>query len=143
MQRTKLDPDPCVILLPGVGLFGVGKTRRDAAIAADISEHTLRIKAVGEGLGRYEPLADADLFDMEYWSLEQAKLGKAAEKPLARQVALVTGAAGAIGVGIGLELARAGAHVVVTDLDEKGLERPASGSRRSPARSAAPPAGWT
>jgi rhamnulose-1-phosphate aldolase/alcohol dehydrogenase len=123
VQRTKLDPDPCVVLLPGVGLFGVGKTRKDAAIAADISEHTLRIKALGECLGSYEPLDDADLFDMEYWSLEQAKLGKAAEKPLARQVALVTGAAGAIGVGIGLELARAGAHVVLTDVDEKGLEK--------------------
>jgi rhamnose utilization protein RhaD (predicted bifunctional aldolase and dehydrogenase)/NAD(P)-dependent dehydrogenase (short-subunit alcohol dehydrogenase family) len=85
VQRTKLDPDPCVVLLPGVGLFGVGKTRKDAAIAADISEHTLRIKALGERL--------------------------------------VTGAAGAIGVGIGLELARAGAHVVLTDVDEKGLEK--------------------
>src|SRR5262249_1072390 len=53
---------------------------------------------------------------------EQAKLGKAAEKPLARQVALVTGAAGAIGVGISLELARAGAHVVLTDVDRAGLE---------------------
>ena len=123
VQKTKLDPDPCVVLLPGVGLFGVGKTRKDAAIAADISEHTLRIKAVAEQVGRYEPLPDGDLFDMEYWSLEQAKLGKAAEKPLSRQVALITGAAGAIGVGIALELARAGAHVVLTDVDEKGLGR--------------------
>jgi NAD(P)-dependent dehydrogenase (short-subunit alcohol dehydrogenase family) len=60
---------------------------------------------------------------MEYWSLEQAKLGKEAEKPLARQVALVTGAAGAIGVGVCLELVRAGAHVVLTDVDGEGLER--------------------
>ncbi|MFL5395546.1 MAG: SDR family NAD(P)-dependent oxidoreductase, partial [Myxococcales bacterium] len=66
---------------------------------------------------------DSDLFDMEYWSLEQAKLGKEAEKPLARQVALVTGAAGAIGVGICTELLRAGAHVVMADIDEAALER--------------------
>ncbi|MFL5412788.1 MAG: SDR family NAD(P)-dependent oxidoreductase, partial [Myxococcales bacterium] len=65
----------------------------------------------------------SDLFDMEYWSLEQAKLGKEPEKPLARQVALVTGAAGAIGVGICTELLRAGAHVVMADIDEAALER--------------------
>jgi rhamnulose-1-phosphate aldolase/alcohol dehydrogenase len=120
--KTKLDPDPRVLLVPGVGLFGVGKTRKDAAIAADLSEHTLRIKDLAERIGSYVPLPDGDLFDMEYWSLEQAKLGKAAEKPLARQVALVTGAAGAIGVGISLELARAGAHIVLTDVDRTGLE---------------------
>ncbi len=122
VSRTKLDPDPRVILVPGIGIFAAGKSRKDAAIAADLSEHTLRVKAQADALGRYEPLADGDLFDMEYWSLEQAKLGKEAEKPLARQVALVTGAAGAIGVGICLELARAGAHVVLADVDEKGLE---------------------
>ncbi|MFM8412916.1 MAG: SDR family NAD(P)-dependent oxidoreductase, partial [Alphaproteobacteria bacterium] len=122
VSRTRLDPDPRVILVPGVGLFAAGKSRKDAAIAADLAEHTLRIKARAEALGRYEPLGDGDLFDMEYWSLEQAKLGKEAEKPLSRQVALVTGAAGAIGVGICLELVRAGAHVVLADVDEAGLE---------------------
>src|SRR6266436_4825184 len=123
VKRTKLDPDPRVLLIPGVGIVCTGKTRKDAAIAADIAEHTLRIKAAAEAIGRYEPLDDSDLFDMEYWSLEQAKLGKEAEKPLARQVALVTGAAGAIGVGTCAELARAGAHVVLADIDTEGLER--------------------
>ncbi|MFL5311009.1 MAG: bifunctional aldolase/short-chain dehydrogenase [Myxococcales bacterium] len=123
VSRTKLDPDPRVLLVPGVGIVCAGRTRTDASIAADISEHTLRIKDAAEALGRYEPLDDSDLFDMEYWSLEQAKLGKETEKPLARQVALVTGAAGAIGVGICAELARSGAHVVLTDVDADALER--------------------
>ncbi|HKC59182.1 MAG TPA: bifunctional aldolase/short-chain dehydrogenase [Myxococcales bacterium] len=123
VSRTKLDPDPRVFLIPGVGIVCAGKTRKDAAIAADISEHTLRIKQAAESIGRYEALGDSELFDMEYWSLEQAKLGKEAEKPLARQVALVTGAAGAIGVGTCAELARAGAHVVLADIDTEGLER--------------------
>ncbi len=123
VKRSKLDPDPRVLLIPGLGIVCAGKTRKDAAIAADIAEHTLRIKAAAEAIGRYEPLDDSELFDMEYWSLEQAKLGKEAEKPLARQVALVTGAAGAIGVATCVELAKAGAHVVLTDVDEKGLER--------------------
>jgi NAD(P)-dependent dehydrogenase (short-subunit alcohol dehydrogenase family) len=123
VARSKLDPDPRVILLPAVGIICAGKTRKDAAIAADIAEHTLRIKAAAEAIGKYEPLDESDLFDMEYWSLEQAKLGKETEKPLSRQVALVTGAAGAIGVATSLELARAGAHVVLTDIDEQALER--------------------
>ncbi len=118
-----LDPEPRVILVPGVGLFASGRTRKDAAIAADIAEHTLRIKATAERVGRYEALPEADLFDMEYWSLELAKLGREVEKPLARCVAMVTGAAGAIGVGIALELAQAGAQLVLTDVDEGGLER--------------------
>src|SRR5206468_675352 len=103
VTRTRLDPDPRVFLIPGVGIVCAGKTRKDAAIAADIAEHTLRIKAAAEAMGRYEPLGHAELFDMEYWRPEQAKLGKAVEIPLSRQVALVTGAAGAIGVATSRE----------------------------------------
>lgn len=123
VERTKLDAQPRVILIPGVGIFCAGKSAKDAAIAADLTEHTLAIRSLGDAVGHFEGLPDGDLFDMEYWSLEQAKLGKAAEKPLARQVALVTGAAGAIGVGIALELGRAGAAVVLADIDEDGLAK--------------------
>ncbi|MEO2166660.1 MAG: bifunctional aldolase/short-chain dehydrogenase [bacterium] len=123
VEKTRLDSDPRVVLVPGVGIFCAGKSAKDAAIAADLTEHTLRIRALGDTVGSYEGLPDSHLFDMEYWSLEQAKLGKAAEKALARQVALVTGAAGAIGIGIALELARAGAQVVLGDVDVEGLEK--------------------
>ncbi len=119
---SKLDSTPRVVLAPGIGLFGVGRTMVDARIAADITEHTLRSKALANDIGRYTALADADLFDMEYWSLEQAKLGKAKEPPMAGQVALVTGAAGAIGFGICKQLVAAGAHVVLTDLDRERLQ---------------------
>jgi rhamnulose-1-phosphate aldolase/alcohol dehydrogenase len=113
---TKLDTFPRVILVPGVGVFTAGRSKQDARIAADITEHTLRAKALGNAIGRYTALSDGDLFDMEYWSLEQAKLGKAKEPPLAGQVALVSGAAGAIGFAICRKLIEAGAHVVVTDV---------------------------
>jgi len=73
---TKLDGMPRVILVPGCGMFAAGKTRKDAAVAADLYQQTIRIKTTSGGLGDYEGLPDADLFDMEYWSLEQAKLGK-------------------------------------------------------------------
>src|SRR5262249_29797743 len=99
---TKLDSFPRVVLVPGVGVFAAGRIKQDARIAADIAEHTLRAKALANAIGRYTALDDADLFDMEYWSLEQAKLGKAKEPPLAGQVALVTGG----GRGPGLALPR-------------------------------------
>jgi rhamnose utilization protein RhaD (predicted bifunctional aldolase and dehydrogenase)/NAD(P)-dependent dehydrogenase (short-subunit alcohol dehydrogenase family) len=114
---TRLDPSPRVALIPDVGIFTSGPTAKEAAVAADIAEHTLPAKALADAIGAYTGLPDGDLFDMEYWSLEQAKLGKASAAPLTGQVALVTGAAGAIGFGICKALVAAGAHVVVTDLD--------------------------
>jgi rhamnulose-1-phosphate aldolase/alcohol dehydrogenase len=119
---TKLDATPRVILVPGVGIFAAGRTKHDARIAADIAEHTVRAKALANDVGCYRGLGDPDLFDMEYWVLEQAKLGTTKDAPLAGQVALVTGAAGAIGFGIARQLVAAGAHVVLTDIDRERLD---------------------
>ena len=94
--KSKLDLAPRVVLVPGLGLFGVGRSAKDADIAADLAENTVRVVTDAEGIGRYEPLPESDLFELEYWSLEQAKLKGAVVKPLTGQVALVTGA-GAIG----------------------------------------------
>lgn len=118
----KLDATPCVVLSPEVGILAAGRTKGAARIAADIAEHTVVAKALANGVGRYTALSDGDLFDMEYWSLEQAKLGKAKDAPLAGQAALVTGAAGAIGFGVAKQLIAAGAHVLVSDLDPGRVE---------------------
>src|SRR5206468_13049856 len=80
-----------------------------------------------EALGRFEPVGEADLFDMEYWSLEQAKLGKAAEKRLARHVAVVTGGGGAIGAAVAKAFAAEGCEVAVLDLDADAAARTAKG----------------
>ncbi len=120
LSKTKLDSAPRVVILPEVGALCFGSSLKDARIAADITEHTLVTKALAHAAGKYEALDEADLFDMEYWSLEQAKLGKSKPRALDGQVALVTGGAGAIGIGIGDACAAAGALVVLADLD---LER--------------------
>ena len=119
--KRELDPLPRVVLVPGLGLFGVGRSVSAAQIAADIAENTIRVITDAEAIGTYRPVSEADLFDMEYWSLEQAKLGQgksaSKEPPLAGQVVVVTGA----GSGIGAATARAfhaeGAAVVVLDRD--------------------------
>ncbi len=114
-KKSELDPFPRVVLVPGKGLFGLGATAKDAAIAADIAENTIEVITDAEAIGTYQPIPEADMFDVEYWSLEQAKLGKAAEKPLARQVAVVTGGGSGIGAATARALARAGAEVAVFD----------------------------
>src|SRR6478735_131695 len=106
--KTKLDSAPRVVLVPGLGLFGIGRTAKDADMAADLAENTVRVVTDAEGIGRYEPLPESDLFALEYWSLEQAKLKGAVGKPLTGQVALVTGA-GAIGSATAKALAAEGA----------------------------------
>jgi rhamnose utilization protein RhaD (predicted bifunctional aldolase and dehydrogenase)/NAD(P)-dependent dehydrogenase (short-subunit alcohol dehydrogenase family) len=116
--KTMLDPMPRVVLVPGVGLFGLGRSKKDARIAADLAEAAIATITDAEAVGRFEPLPESDLFDVEYWSLEQAKLGSAKELPLAGQVAVITGAAGAIGFATAQAFAAAGAEVALLDVDE-------------------------
>lgn len=117
VPKKELDPIPRVVLVPGLGLFGVGNTSKDAKIAADLAETTVSVIADAERLGTYQCIPEPDIFDIEYWSLEQAKLGAAAEKPLARRIVVVTGGASGIGAATAAAFAREGAEVAVLDRD--------------------------
>lgn len=115
--KVELDPYPRVILVPGLGLFGAGGSAGDARIVADIAENTIEVVTDAEAIGRYRPIREADMFDVEYWSLEQAKLGKGAGPPLARQIVVVTGGGSGIGAATARAFAARGATVAVLDRD--------------------------
>ena len=123
--RRALDPWPRVILVPGLGLFGLGATSRAAAVAADLAETTARVIAAAESIGRFESISESDIFDIEYWSLEQAKLGKGSERKLARRVVAVTGGASGIGLATVSAFAEEGAEVAILDRDLPAAERAA------------------
>jgi rhamnose utilization protein RhaD (predicted bifunctional aldolase and dehydrogenase) len=74
--KRMLDPAPRVVLVPGVGLFGLGRGKKDARIAADLAVAAVEAITDAEAIGRFESISEADMFDCEYWSLEQAKLGR-------------------------------------------------------------------
>ena len=123
--KTMLDPAPRVILDPALGLVAAGRTVKDAAIACEIYEHTLDILERSALLGGWQALSSRELFDMEYWDLEQAKLKKGGKQPaLTGEVALVTGAASGIGRACVDSLLVRGAAVVGLDLKPIALDRP-------------------
>jgi rhamnose utilization protein RhaD (predicted bifunctional aldolase and dehydrogenase)/NAD(P)-dependent dehydrogenase (short-subunit alcohol dehydrogenase family) len=120
--KRALDPLPRVALVPGLGLFGLGRSKKDAKIAADLAQCAVETITDAEAIGRFESVSEAEMFDMEYWSLEQAKLGAAAEKPLAGQITAITGAGGTIGAATAKAFAAAGAEVALLDRDERAAE---------------------
>lgn len=116
-ELTMLDPAPRVVLDPQLGMLTIGRRAKDADIARDIYRHTMDIIDRATALGGYRALPPGDLFDVEYWELEQAKLrlaGPPAE--FTGEVALVTGAASGIGLACAEALRAKGASVIGVDL---------------------------
>src|ERR1041384_8129671 len=123
--KTPLDPLPRVVLVPGLGLYGLGRSLKDARVAADLAEAGIETITDAEAIGRYQALPDSELFDLEYWSLEQAKLSAAKPLPLAGQIVAVTGAGSGIGAATAKAFAAAGAEVALLDVNETAAKEKA------------------
>ncbi|HEY5594041.1 MAG TPA: bifunctional rhamnulose-1-phosphate aldolase/short-chain dehydrogenase [Nitrospiria bacterium] len=115
---TMLDPNPRVVLIPGVGMFTTGKDRRASRIVRDIYLHAIGVIQDSAAISSYVSLSPRELCDFEYWPMENFKLTLLPpEKELSRRIALVTGAAGGIGKAVAERLAAEGAMVILTDID--------------------------
>jgi rhamnose utilization protein RhaD (predicted bifunctional aldolase and dehydrogenase)/NAD(P)-dependent dehydrogenase (short-subunit alcohol dehydrogenase family) len=116
-DRRSLDPVPRVVLAPELGLIGVGQRYAAAAVAADVAETNAAVISAAQTLGTFTSISEEDIFDVEYWSLEQAKLGASGPRRLAGQVVAITGGAGALGSATAHAFSQEGAEIVVLDSD--------------------------
>ena len=121
-NKKKLDPIPRLILIPGLGLFGVGKNKSAANIAADIGQAWIETALSGSSYGSFKPVGEKDTFDLEYWSLEQAKLSNNKKPTYEGHVVVITGAGGVIGKNIANEFKNNGAEIIGIDLNKKEVK---------------------
>ncbi|GAA4302694.1 bifunctional aldolase/short-chain dehydrogenase [Compostibacter hankyongensis] len=120
------DPNPVIILYPGVGMFAFAKNKQTARVAAEFYTNAINVMKGAEAVSEYVSLPLQEAFDIEYWLLEEAKLQRMPKpKPLSGKVALVTGSGGGIGKAVAEKLAGEGACVVVTDINDERLKETA------------------
>ena len=113
------DPNPTVILIPGLGMIAWGKDKSESRVTAEFYNCAIEVMRGAEAMDEYTALPLQEAFDIEYWLLEEAKLQRMpAEKELARQIIAVVGGGSGIGREVALRLSREGAHIVCVDLDE-------------------------
>ncbi|CAD7813347.1 Dihydroanticapsin 7-dehydrogenase [Chryseobacterium aquaeductus] len=117
------DPNPVIIIYPGVGMFSFSKDKQTTRVANEFYVNAINVMRGAEAISEYTSLPRQEAFDIEYWLLEEAKLQRMPkEKPLSRKIAIVTGAGGGIGQAIADKMVAEGAVVVFTDLNQEAVE---------------------
>ena len=117
------DPNPVIIIWPGVGMFSFAKNKQTSRVASEFYINAINVMRGAEAVSEYVSLPLQEAFDIEYWLLEEAKLQRMPkEQPLSRKIALVTGSGGGIGKAIAEKYIQEGACVVVTDIDQNRLK---------------------
>jgi rhamnulose-1-phosphate aldolase/alcohol dehydrogenase len=116
--------DPTVILIPGMGMIGWGRSKSESRVTAEFYRCAVEVMRGAEAVSRYTALPRQEAFDIEYWALEEAKLKRLpAEQELARQIVVVVGAGGGIGSAVARRLVREGAVVAAVDLRQDAAEK--------------------
>ena len=116
------DPNPVIIIYPGIGMFSFAKNKQTTRVANEFYINAINVMRGAEAISSYTSLPRQEAFDIEYWLLEEAKLSRMPkEQPLSRKVALITGAGGGIGKAIADKFAEEGANVVLCDIAEDRL----------------------
>jgi rhamnulose-1-phosphate aldolase/alcohol dehydrogenase len=117
------DPNPTVILIPGLGLIAWGKNKSESRVTAEFYSLAIEVMRSSEAISEYQGLPRQEAFDIEYWLLEEAKLKRMPpEKEFARNVIVVIGAGSGIGKATAHRVAKEGAHVVCADLSEEAAQ---------------------
>jgi len=117
------DPNPVVILYPGVGMFTFAKDKQTARVAAEFYINAINVMKGAEAVSEYTSLPRQEAFNIEYWLLEEAKLQRMPKpKALSGKIALVTGSAGGIGKAVAKKFADEGACIILSDNDAKRLK---------------------
>jgi rhamnulose-1-phosphate aldolase/alcohol dehydrogenase len=120
------DPNPTVILIPGLGLIAWGKNKSESRVTAEFYALAIEVMRAAEAISEYQGLPRQEAFDIEYWLLEEAKLKRMPpEKEMERRVVVVVGAGSGIGKATAHRMAAEGAHVVCADLDAAAAENTA------------------
>jgi rhamnulose-1-phosphate aldolase/alcohol dehydrogenase len=121
------DPNPTVILIPGLGLIAWAKNKSESRVTAEFYALAIKVMQASEAISQYQGLSRQEAFDIEYWLLEEAKLQRMPpEKELARNVVIVVGAGSGIGKATAHRVAQEGAHVVCVDLNETAAQETAA-----------------